>query len=54
MNTAGWIVMLLSVGSVVSLVIFCLYRVLTLPPVSDDESEDDPDMESGTPTHGFD
>jgi len=37
MTTAGWIVMLLSVGSVLSLVTFCLYRVLTLP----DEEMDD-------------
>lgn len=54
MNTAGWVVMLLSVGSVVSLVSFCLYRVLTLPPVVDDESEDAADFESDSPTHGFD
>ncbi|MCL4204912.1 MAG: hypothetical protein KJ000_20730 [Pirellulaceae bacterium] len=29
----GWIVMTLSVGSVVTLVIFCMYRVLLLPPI---------------------
>ena len=28
----GWAIMLISVGSVLSLVSFCLYRVLTLPP----------------------
>ena len=27
----GWIMMLVSVGSVLSLAVFCLYRVLTLP-----------------------
>ena len=32
-NVAGWTVMLISVGSVLLLVGFCLYRVLTLPPV---------------------
>jgi len=32
MTTAGWIVMLCSVGSVLTLAGFCLYRVLTLPP----------------------
>jgi hypothetical protein len=37
MTIAGWIVMLLSVGSVLALVSFCLYRVLSLPPV-DQES----------------
>ena len=29
----GWTVMLLSVGIVVSLVTYCLIRVLSLPPV---------------------
>jgi hypothetical protein len=33
MNVGGLIVMILSVGSVLTLVSFCLYRVLTLPPV---------------------
>jgi len=37
MTTGGWVVMLLSVGSVLALAGFCLYRVLTLPPV-DEES----------------
>jgi len=32
MTIAGWIVMCVSVGSVLSLVGFCLYRVLSLPP----------------------
>ncbi len=32
MNPLGWIMMLSSVGSVLGLTIFCLYRVLTLPP----------------------
>ena len=29
MSTAGWIMMILSVGSVLSLTVFCFYRVLT-------------------------
>ena len=29
----GWAVMLISIGTVLSLVTYCLYRVLTLPPV---------------------
>jgi hypothetical protein len=33
MNLGGWIVMTLSVGSVVATLVYCLYRVLTLPPV---------------------
>lgn len=32
MTPLGWIMMLGSVGSVLGLTIFCLYRVLTLPP----------------------
>jgi hypothetical protein len=32
MTTAGWIIMFCSVGAVVALTSFCLYRVLTLPP----------------------
>ena len=37
MNHAGWVVMLLSVGSVLLLSGFCLYRVLKLPPVEVEE-----------------
>jgi len=32
MTPGGWTIMLLSVGSVLVLVSFCLYRVFTLPP----------------------
>jgi hypothetical protein len=32
MTPAGWAIMILSVGSVLALTGFCLYRVLTLPP----------------------
>ena len=34
MTTAGWVVMTLSVGSVLSLVSYCLIRVLSLPPTN--------------------
>ena len=37
LNAAGWTVMLLSVGSILSLVSYCLYRVLSLPPVEVEE-----------------
>jgi hypothetical protein len=37
MEPFGWTMMILSVGSVLLLTGFCLYRVLTLPP---DEVED--------------
>lgn len=36
METSGWITMLLSVGSVLSLLSFCLYRVLSLPAMEED------------------
>jgi hypothetical protein len=32
MTPAGWAIMIVSVGAVLSLTAFCLYRVLTLPP----------------------
>ena len=37
MTVAGWIVMIVSVGSVLTLATFCLVRVLTLPPVEVEE-----------------
>ena len=37
LTTAGWMVMLVSVGSVLTLVTYCLYRVLSLPPVEVEE-----------------
>ena len=33
MTAAGWIVMLLSVGSVLALVSYCVAKVFSLPPV---------------------
>jgi hypothetical protein len=33
MNPAGWIVMLVSVGSVLALTAYCLLKVFSLPPV---------------------
>ena len=51
MTTPGWIVMLLSVGSVLSLVTFCVYRVLTLPPVEVEEHIRGPlEIETGDTT----
>jgi hypothetical protein len=37
MNLGGWVVMIVSVGSVLALVCFCLIRVLMLPPVEVEE-----------------
>jgi hypothetical protein len=35
MTPAGWIIMILSVGSVTSLLTFCFYRVLRKPSSTD-------------------
>jgi len=42
LSTAGLTVMCVSVGGVLCLISFCLYRVLTLPPVENDEDEYNP------------
>lgn len=41
LTVAGWTVMILSVGSVFSLVTFCLHRVMSLPPVDTEPDKDD-------------
>jgi hypothetical protein len=33
MTPLGWLIMIVSIGSVVALTAFCLARVLSLPPV---------------------
>jgi len=33
MTPLGLVIMVVSIGSIVSFTVFCLYRVLTLPPV---------------------
>ncbi|HPF39036.1 MAG TPA: hypothetical protein P5081_03195 [Phycisphaerae bacterium] len=33
LNPAGWAVMIVSLSSVIVLIGYCLFRVLTLPPV---------------------
>lgn len=47
MEPAGWIIMLLSVGSVLSLVSFCLYRVLTLPPEEEETLKGPLEIDTG-------
>lgn len=37
MTLAGWVVMIVSVGSVLTMVSYCLYRVMRLPPVDFEE-----------------
>ncbi|MEM8680813.1 MAG: hypothetical protein AAGF97_15800 [Planctomycetota bacterium] len=39
LTTAGAAVMVCSIGAVLSLVSFCLYRVMTLPPVDRDDED---------------
>ncbi len=46
MTTGGWIVMTLSVGAVLALVTYCLYRVLTLPPVDVESLHGPPDIDT--------
>jgi len=36
-TTLGWLIMVVSIGAVVGLTAFCLYRVLTLPQVEVDD-----------------
>ncbi len=47
MTTAGWMIMIVSVGSVLSLVTFCFYRVLTLPASELDEIRAPLDIDTG-------
>ncbi len=35
MTTAGWILMIVSVGSILTLVSYCFYRVLRIPVTKD-------------------
>lgn len=53
MTAGGWIVMILSVGSVLTLVTFCMYRVLTLPPVEQEHLKGPLDIDTHD-THNAD
>ena len=37
MTPAGWAIMIGSVGAICVLTIYCMYRVLTLPPMEAEE-----------------
>lgn len=50
MQPAGWATMIISVGSVLSLVSFCLYRVLTLPPVEEESLKGPLEIDTGDTT----
>lgn len=47
MQPAGWTVMLLSVGTVLTLLSFCLFRVLTLPPVEEESLHGELNIDTG-------
>jgi hypothetical protein len=47
MSTAGWAIMIVSVGSVLALTVFCFYRVLTLPASEMDELKAPLDIDTG-------
>ena len=47
MTSAGWLVMILSVGTVLLLMSYCLYRVLTLPPVDVEELKGPLEIDTG-------
>ncbi len=47
MEPAGWLTMLLSVGTVLSLVCYCLYRVMTLPPEEVDSIKGPLEIDTG-------
>jgi len=48
MTTLGCLIMLVSLSSVIGLTVFCLYRVLTLPPAEIDSLDVAP-LEITTP-----
>lgn len=47
LTTAGWIVMIVSVGTVLALVSYCLFRVLTLPPVEEEHLKGPLEIDTG-------
>ncbi|MEM1305552.1 MAG: hypothetical protein AAGG46_11680 [Planctomycetota bacterium] len=47
MTAQGWTMMLVSVGSVLTLVSYCLYRVMTLPAVDVDEIKGPLEIDTG-------
>ena len=47
MTVEGWVMMLVSVGTVLALVSYCLVRVLTLPPTDIDEIRGPLDIDPG-------
>jgi hypothetical protein len=47
MTAAGWTIMIVSVGSVLTLTAFCFYRVLTLPAMELEDIKAPLDIDTG-------
>jgi hypothetical protein len=47
LNPWGWTIMLVSVGSVISLTVYCMARVLSLPPIEVDVLNSPLDIDTG-------
>lgn len=47
MNPAGVVMMIASIGVVLSLVSFCMYRVLTLPPTEEESIKGPLEIDTG-------
>jgi hypothetical protein len=47
LNPWGWTIMLVSVGSVVLLTVYCMARVLALPPIEADVLNSPLDIDTG-------
>lgn len=47
MNASGWIFMLASVSSVTALVVYCFYKVLSLPPSEEEDLHGPLDIDTG-------
>lgn len=51
MTTEAWIMMSISVATVLLLVGFCLYRVMSLPPLEQDRVKGPLDIDTGDTQH---
>lgn len=52
MTVLGWILMLVSTTSVTSLVVYCLAKVLSLPPVEVEDMHAPLDIDTGDTKNG--
>lgn len=47
MTPAGWTVMIISIGAVLTLMSYCLYKVFTLPPVEQETLKGPLEIDTG-------